>query len=40
LFAADFAARPHEIVGATGGRGQRLAFYQRSGGKRIDSGRA
>src|SRR5690242_1883302 len=36
LFAADFAARPGKIVGASGGRRERLALHQRSRGEPID----
>ena len=39
LFAADLAARPGEIIGAAGGRRQRLALHQRARGERIDRGR-
>ena len=40
LFAADFAARPGEIIGAAGGRRERLALDQRPRGERVDRGRA
>src|SRR5260370_85985 len=40
LFAADFAARPGEIIGAAGGRRERLALDQRPGGERVDRGGA
>ncbi len=40
LFASDFAARPGEIIGAAGGRRERLALDQGSRGERIDRGRA
>ena len=39
LFSADLAARPGEIIGAAGGRRQRLALDQRARRQRIDGGR-
>ena len=40
LLASDLAARPDEIIGAAGGRRQRLALDQRARRQRVDRGGA